>query len=41
MVKILTVRISLDISAAFDTINYSKLLSRFRDEFGVTDTAIN
>jgi hypothetical protein len=33
--------ISLDISAAFDTINHVKLLSRFRDEFGVTDMAFN
>ena len=39
--KKVTVMISLDISAAFDTINHSKLLSRFRDEFGVTDTALN
>jgi hypothetical protein len=41
MIKKLTVMISLDISAAFDTINHSKLLSRFRDEFGVTNTALN
>ena len=39
--KKLTVMISLDISAAFDTINHVKLLSRFRDEFGVTDMAFN
>jgi len=38
--KKLTVMISLDISAAFDTINHSKQLSRFRDEFGVTDMAL-
>ena len=41
MGKKLTVIISLDISAAFDTINHSKLVSRFRDEFGVNDTALN
>jgi Reverse transcriptase (RNA-dependent DNA polymerase) len=33
--------ISLYISAAFDTINHGKLLSRFRNEFGVTDMALN
>jgi len=33
--------ISLDISAAFDTINHGKLLSRFRDKFGVTDMALD
>jgi Reverse transcriptase (RNA-dependent DNA polymerase) len=38
--KKLTVMISLDISAALDTVNHSKLLSRFRDEFGVTDMAL-
>jgi len=32
--------ISLDIYAAFDTINHGKLLSRLRDEFGVTDMAL-
>jgi len=32
--------INLDISAAFDTINHDKLLSRFRDEFDVTDMAL-
>jgi len=37
--KKLTVVISLDISAAFDTINHGKLLSRFRDEIGVNDMA--
>ena len=36
----LTVMKSLDISAAFDTINHGKLLSRFRGEFGVTDMAL-
>jgi len=40
--KKLIVMISLDISAALDTINHGKLLSRlrFRDEFGVTDEII-
>src|SRR5664279_5162086 len=33
--------IGLDISAAFDTINHNKLLLRFRDEFGVTDKALD
>jgi len=32
--------ISLDILAAFDKINHGKLLSRFRDAFGVTDMAL-
>jgi len=32
--------ISLDLSALFDTINHGKRLSRFRDEFGVTDMAL-
>ena len=40
MIKNSQSMISLDISAAFDTINHSKLLSRFRDEFGVTDMAL-
>ena len=39
--KKLTVMISLDISTAFDTINHGKLLSQFRDEFGVTNMALD
>ena len=39
--KQITVMISLDISAAFDTINHNKLLQRFKTEFGVTDKALN
>jgi Reverse transcriptase (RNA-dependent DNA polymerase) len=33
--------ISLCILAAFDTINHGKLLSQFRNEFYVTDMALN
>ena len=38
--KKLTVKISISISAAFDTIYHGKLLSRFRHGFGVTDKAL-
>jgi Reverse transcriptase (RNA-dependent DNA polymerase) len=39
--KKLTTLISMDISAAFDTISHSILLRRLETEFGVTGTALN
>ena len=36
-----TLLVSLDLSAAFDTINHSSLLSRLNSSFGVLDTALS
>jgi hypothetical protein len=35
-----TILLSLDISSAFDTIDHSLLITRIKDEFGVTDIAL-
>jgi len=39
--KIITALIALDLSAAFDTINYRKALQRLKSEFGVSGTVLN
>ena len=36
-----TLLVSLDLSAAFDTIDHSSLLSRLNTSFGVSDTALS